>query len=120
MTIYKIDLNTLDQDPRNQLLLEAEAKYALATDCTHLLDSNDMLFEISEKDNEIMLDEVCVPCTGEPEVDDCDDYDDCEDSIEDIINLIIRNSLLSSEPIRKEQADTMLVLAQLKHVLANS
>ena len=110
MNIYQIDLDTTDTSVRNQLLLEAEVKYAIATNRTHILDSNERLFAITEEDGEMVLTEA-----------DTEDDNDCEESvdpIEDIIDLIIRNSLLSSEPIRKEQADTMLVLAQLKHVLA--
>ena len=111
MNIYQIDLDTTDTSVRNQLLLEAEVKYAIITDHTHILDSNERLFAITEEDGEMVLTEA-----------DTEDDNDCEepvDPIEDIIDLIIRNSLLSSEPIRKEQADTMLVLAQLKHILSS-
>lgn len=116
MNIYHTDLDTTDFDLENQLIIEAQVKYALATDHTHLIDANDYLFEISVKGDEITLTELEPTDYEEPE--------ECEEEIDlsttEIIDLIIRNSLLSSEPIRKEQADTMLVLAQLKHVLINS
>lgn len=116
MNIYHTDLDTFDKGLENQLMLEAQVKFAIATDHTHLIDSNDMLFEISVEGDEITITEI------EPDSDECTDCDDELDSDElttpEIIDLVIRNSLLSSEPIRKEQADTMLVLAQLKHVLA--
>ena len=111
MNIYQINLDTTDTSVRNQLLLEAEVKFAIITDYTHILDSNERLFAITEEDGEMVLTEV-----------DTEDDDDCEehvDSIEDIIDSIIRNSLLSSEPIRKEQAETMLILAHLKDTLSS-
>jgi hypothetical protein len=119
MNIYHTDLSTLDEGLENQLMLEAQIKYAIATDHTHIIDCNDMLFEISIDGNEISITEV------DTDGDECTDCIDCDDDSDElttaeIIDLIIRNSLLSSEPIRKEQADTMLVLAQLKHVLAAS
>ena len=125
MKIYKTDLDTTDFDLENQLMLEAKVKYALATEHTHLLDCNGMIFAIYVEGDEIILneccdeDEVCVPCTGAPEVDDCDDCEEPVDPIEDIIDLILRNSLLSSEPIRKEPAETMLILAHLKATLSS-
>jgi hypothetical protein len=116
MNIYHTDLDTLDTGLENQLMLEAQVKFAIATDHTHLVDSNDMLFEIGVDADGISINEV------DPDCDDCDDSadstdEDAPETIAEIIDLIIRNSLLSTEPIRKEQADTMLVLAQLKHVL---
>lgn len=110
MNIYQIDLDTTDTSVRNQLLLEAEVKFAIITDHTHILDSNERLFAITEEDGEIVLTEA--------DADNDDEETEPDHDIPELINLIIRNSLLSSEPIRKEQADTMLVLAQLKHVLA--
>ena len=110
MNIYQIDLDTTDTSVRNQLLLEAEVKYAIATNRTHILDSDERLFAITEEDGEIVLTEA--------DADNDDEETEPDHDIPELINLIIRNSLLSSEPIRKEQADTMLVLAQLKHVLA--
>ena len=110
MNIYQIDLDTTDTSVRNQLLLEAEVKYAIATNRMHILDSNERLFAITEEDGEIVLTEA--------DADNDDEETEPDHDIPELINLIIRNSLLSSEPIRKEQADTMLVLAQLKHVLA--
>ena len=111
MNIYQIDLDTTDTSVRNQLLLEAEVKYAIATNRTHILDSDERLFAITEEDGEMVLTEA--------DADNDDEETEPDHDIPELINLIIRNSLLSSEPIRKEQADTMLVLAQLKHVLAN-
>ena len=119
MNVYKTDLVITDFDLKNQLLLEAEAKYALATEHTHILDSNDMLFKITEKGNEIILYEISFSCAGELQSDDCDDCEEPVDPIEVIIDSIIRNSLLSSEPIRKEQAETMLILAHLKSTLSS-
>ena len=111
MNIYQIDLDTTDTSVRNQLLLEAEVKFAIITDHTHILDLNERLFAITEEDGEMILTEA--------DTEDADDEEaEPDHDIPELINLIIRNSLLSSEPIRKEQADTMLVLAQLKHVLA--
>ena len=110
MNIYQIDLDTTDTSVRNQLLLEAEVKFAIITDHTHILDSNERLFAITEEDGEIVLTEA--------DTEDADEETEPDHDIPELIDFIIRNSLLSSEPIRKEQADTMLVLAQLKHVLA--
>lgn len=120
MNIYHTDLDTFDKGLENQLMLEAQVKYALATDHTHLIDANDYLFEITVDGDEIALTEI-EPESEDEEHTDCTDCDDDSDELSttEVIDLIIRNSLLSSEPIRKEQADTMLVLAQLKHVLAN-
>ena len=110
MNIYQINLDTTDTSVRNQLLLEAEVKFAIITDHTHILDSNERLFAITEEDGEMVLTEA--------DAEDADEETEPDHDIPELIDLIIRNSLLSSEPIRKEQADTMLVLAQLKHVLA--
>ena len=114
MNIYHTNLDTTDFDLENQLMFEAQVKYALATDHTHIIDCNDMLFEITVEGDEITLSEINYPDEKCTEGDD----DEPVEATADIIDTIIRNSLLSSEPIRKEQADTMLVLAQLKHVLA--
>ena len=113
MNIYQIDLDTTDTSVRNQLLLEAEVKYAIITDHTHILDSNERLFAITEEDGEMVLTEADAE-----DAEDADEEAEPGHDIPELIDFIIRNSLLSSEPIRKEQADTMLVLAQLKHVLA--
>lgn len=117
MNIYHTNLDTLDKGLENQLILEAQVKFAIATNHTHLIDCNDMLFEITVEGDEITITEI------EPDRDECTDCDDGRDSDElttlETIDLIIRNSLLSSEPIRKEQAETMLVLAQLKHILSS-
>ena len=117
MNIYHTDLDTLDKGLENQLMLEAQVKYAIATDHTHLMDTNEFLFEITVEDDDITISEI--EYDDENHEDEEPEFDNEELSTSEIIDLIIRNSLLSSEPIRKEQADTMLVLAQLKHVLAN-
>jgi hypothetical protein len=122
MKIYHTDLDTLDKGLENQLMLEAKVKYALAMGHTHIMDANEFLFEIAVEDanitlNEIDYDDENVSDSGEESQDVSTDYATLTTT--EIIDKIIRNSLLSSEPIRKEQADTMLVLAQLKHVLAN-
>jgi hypothetical protein len=117
MKIYHTDRDTTSNDLENHLVLEAQIKYALATDHTHILDVNEYLFEIVVDEDGITLSEIDVPTEGSDEV---FELDPTELSTPEIIDEIIRNSLLSSEPISKEQADTMLVLAQLKHVLAAS
>lgn len=116
MTVYYTKLDTTDFDLENQLMLEAQVKYALAQDCTHLIDSNDYLFEITTDGDEITLNEL-----DQSNSDNEEECTDCgkELSTSEIIDKILRNSLLSTEPIRKEQAETMLILAELKHVLAN-
>jgi hypothetical protein len=122
MKIYHTDLDTLDKGLKNQLMLEAQVKYALATGHTHLMDVNEFLFEIVVEDTNITLNEIDYDDedpsdSGEESQDVSTDYANLTTA--EIIDKIIRNSLLSSEPIRKEQADTMLVLAQLKLVLTN-
>lgn len=113
MNIYHTDLDTLDKGLENQLMLEALVKYALATDHTHLIDANDYLFKITVDGDEITLTELYV--------DNCEECEESAEAIElsttEIIDLIIRNSLLSSEPIREDQAHTMLILANLKNAL---
>ena len=112
MNIYQIDLDTTDTSVRNQLLLEAEVKYAIATNRTHILDSDERLFAITEEDGEMVLTEA--------DAEDADDEEaEPDHDIPELINLILRNSLLSSEPIRKEQAETMLILAHLKATLSS-
>jgi hypothetical protein len=118
MNIYHTDLDTTDQGLENQLMLEAQVKYAIATDHDHLMDANDYLFEITVEDDGITMSEVDYD--DENPEDEVPELDSDELTTAEIIDLIIHNSLLSSEPIRKEQADTMLVLANLKYVLANS
>jgi hypothetical protein len=118
MNIYHTTLDTTDFDLENQLMLEAQVKYALATGHTHLIDSNDMLFEIGVEGDEITITEVDPDDASEDHSESAEE-DQVELTTVEIIDLIIRNSLLSSEPIREEQAKTMLVLAQLKHVLVN-
>ena len=113
MNIYQINLDTTDTSVRNQLLLEAEVKFAIITDYTHIVDTYGRLFAITEEDGEIVLTEADTE-----DAEDTDEETEPDHDIPELIDFIIRNSLLSSEPIRKEQADTMLVLAQLKHVLA--
>ena len=110
MNTYHTDLDTLDKGLENQLMLEAQVKYALATDHTHLIDVNDHVFEITVEGDEITLTELETAVDPKEEAIDL--------SITEVIDLIIRNSLLSTEPIRREQAETMLILANLKRVLA--
>lgn len=124
MNVYYIDLDTTDFDLKNQLTLEAEVKYALATEHTHLLDCNGKLFEIYVEGDEIILNECeieeCCDCCDDKDCSETepDEDDPSQRSSSEIIDLIITNSLLSNEPIRKEQAETMLILAQLKNTLA--
>ena len=111
MNTYHTDLDTLDKGLENQLMLEAQVKYALATDHTHLIDVNDRVFEITVEGDEITLTELETAVDPKEEAIDL--------SITEVIDLIIRNSLLSTEPIRREQAETMLILANLKRALAH-
>ena len=119
MNIYHTDLDTTDFDLENQLMLEAQVKYALATEHTHLLDCNGMVFLIEVEGDEIILSECeaeeCCDCCSETESveDDLSEYSNSE-----LIDLIINNSLLSPDPITEAQARTMLALAQLKNTLA--
>lgn len=117
MNIYQIDLDTTDTSVRNQLLLEAEVKFAIITDHTHILDTYGRLFAITEEDGEIVLTEADTEDTEDAE--DADEETEPDHDIPELINLVIRNSLLSSEPIRKEQAETMLILAHLKATLSS-
>ena len=121
MNIYETDLDTTDFDLDNQLMLEAKVKYAIATDHTHILDCNGLIFAIYVDGDEIILNE----CEVEEAEECCDCYDDevcseedlSEYSNSELIDLVINNSLLSPDPITEEQARTMLLLAQLKSQL---
>ena len=124
MNIYHTDLDTTDFDLENQLMLEAKVKYALVTDHTHLIDANDYLFEITVDGDEITLTEVDIESKDEEYTDEeyveepfYEQETDEQLSTTEIIDLVIRNSLLSTEPIREEQAHTMLILANLKRAL---
>jgi hypothetical protein len=123
MKIYTTDLDTLDQDLENQYTIEAKAKYALATDHTHLMDSNEFLFEISVDEDEDAIVLTQIGCEDEDdEEDECDECDDYTDPHADatpieLIELIITNSLKSHNPITLEQAQTMHVLASVRNVL---
>lgn len=116
MNIYHTHLKSKNTDLENQLMLEAQAKYALATDHTHLMDGDDILFEIYVEDNDIVLDQWDTSSPEEEESDEADGYV-TNMSNEEIIDLIIHNSLLSPNPITEQQARTMLILAQLKNTI---
>jgi hypothetical protein len=125
MKIYTTDLDTLDQDLENQYTIEAKAKYALATDHTHLMDSNEFLFEISIDEDEDAIVLTQIGCEDEDdEEDECDNcgsvgYTDphANATPAELIELIITNSLKSPNPITLKQAQTMHVLASVRNVL---
>jgi|LakMenE18May11ns_1017448.scaffolds.fasta_scaffold9786387_2 hypothetical protein len=122
MKIYTTTYDAMSPDLENQLMLEAQVKYAIATDHTHIIDSNEMLFTVHFDGDEYSLVEVEQEYTCSPDAPDETD-DDSEDVVTEdftnpeLIDLIINNSLNSRHPITLEQAQTMLVLAKTKSVL---
>ena len=124
MKIYTTDLDTLNPDLENQYTIEAKAKYALATEHTHLMDSNEFLFEISVDEDEDAIILTQIGCDDEDEDDECDGcgsvgYTDphANATPAELIELIITNSLKSPDRITLEQAQTMYVLASVRNVL---
>jgi hypothetical protein len=130
MKIYTTDLDTLSPDLETQYTIEAKAKYALATDHTHLMDSNEFLFELSvdEEEDAVILTQIgCLTQVGCDDADEDDECDECDGvgyidphanaTPAELIELIITNSLKSPNPITLEQAQTMHVLASVRNVL---
>jgi len=127
MKIYTTDLDTLNPDLENQYTIEAKAKYALATDHTHLMDANEFLFEISIDEDEDSIVLTQIGCDDEEDDDECDECNGCGSvgytdphanaTPAELIELIITNSLKSPNPITLEQAQTMHVLASVRNVL---
>jgi hypothetical protein len=127
MKIYTTDLDTLNPDLENQYTIEAKAKYALATDHTHLMDANEFLFEISIDEDEDSIVLTQIGCDDEEDDDECDECIGCDSEGDtdphanatpaELIELIITNSLKSPNPITLEQAQTMHVLASVRNVL---
>lgn len=119
MKIFNIDLDIANTDLENQLIIEAKAKYALIEGYDYIEDSEGRLFELTEEDDTITLTEVSTDYDSDY---DEEEYEDVEEDLErltnsELIETIIRNSLLSVDPITLEQAQTMLVLANLKALL---
>lgn len=123
MKVYTTDLDLLDQSTRNILFVEAEAKFALLENYTHLCDINGDVYSISTQDGEITLEAVNSSKDEESmeESEHSQNDEECVvcDSLR-IIDKIINNSLKSTEPITPQQADTMLKLAALRKALLNS
>lgn len=115
--VYKIEQDTADQDIENQFIIKAKAEYALLMDYEYLVDSEERIFKLREEDDKIILDELeeVDENKEKAELEPEDELDRMTNS--ELIDAIIRNSLLSTKPITLEQAQTMMTLAGLQAIL---
>lgn len=121
MKIYTTTLDISDNSERNILLVEAEVKFALLKNHSHICDVNGDVYSISVEGDEICMIQLSSLSEDKDESDYEDESGVCItlDSIK-LIDKTINNSLRSTEPITPQQADSMLKLASLRRALLES
>lgn len=124
--IYKSEFATgPESTERQDRLFTTDLEYAVDKGYDYIQMSNGKVFQINAEDNSLTevdfteadlqeFEEIKQSISSEPDEDYCKS---CHNLM--LIDDILNNTLTSTDDITPQQADTMVKLAQLKHLLAN-
>jgi hypothetical protein len=129
--IYKSEFNTgPEATKRQQLLFEADLKFAIESDYSYIQDSSGTVFQINSPTELVEVDttEEELQRLFDDHTADTDKPDEDDDTVSYCltchnllaIDQIINNTLLRSGKISTESCDNMLKLAQLRILLSGN